>query len=80
MNLSSKGIYIILRICFKAWFCSNVDSTPIRPPSFSIIFLQIANPNPVPCLQAFNLTGTNRGRIYIGSRFHFLVYLAFEGD
>ena len=24
--------------------------------------------------------GTNRGRIYIGSRFHFLVYLAFEGD
>lgn len=24
MNLSSKGIYIILRICFKAWFLLNL--------------------------------------------------------
>ena len=63
-----KIIYIPLELRFilfnllqrqgkpKSGTYSQCRFYPIRPPSFSIIFLQIANPNPVPCLQAFNLT------------------------
>lgn len=39
----------------------SLDFTPIHPPNVSIIVLQIANPNPVPC--AKSLTFTKRRNI-----------------